>query len=214
MKLFFYFFSWSLLLTSCADSTPEKNELPSKPKIEQVSDCEYKIKKSGVMLRWVAFKTTKRIGVSGTFNEIKIDVDENASSLLELLASTSFEIDSKTVNSNMEVRDKKIVNFFFGRLAGDFKIYGKVKSVNITTKKGVFLVNMNGISKNVPFVYSLEGKQIIITAGLNTNNWSAQTAIESINQACEEKHKGDDGVSKTWPEVDIDIRIPMIIICK
>jgi hypothetical protein len=36
-------------------------------------------------------------------------------------------------------------------------------------------------------------------------DFGLKTAFDSIHQACFEKHKGADGVSKTWTEVEVRI---------
>ena len=48
---------------------------------------------------------------------------------------------------------------------------------------------------------------ILINASMDLNNWQAQVALESLNQACLELHRGADGVSKTWDEVIINAKI-------
>ena len=70
---------------------------------------------------------------------------------------------------------------------------------------GIARMTMNGVTANLPFTYTLNGKQFKLTATMNLDDWSAQQAVASINLACKELHKGKDGVSKTWSEVGIDI---------
>jgi len=168
------------------------------------------------MLRWTAYKTTQRVGVSGTFNDIQFDAAKGAPSVPTLIRSASFRINTKTVNSNNEARDAKLVNFFFGKLAGNYAITGNVKSADgdDSAGTGVFMVQMNGMAGELPFKYSVEEHVLTLTATMNTDNWKAQPAIASINKACEAKHTGEDGVSKTWPDVDIALRLPLDTECE
>ncbi len=66
---------------------------------------------------------------------------------------------------------------------------------------------MNGLTKELPFDYEMSQDTILINAPMDLNNWQAQAALESLNQACWELHTGPDGVSKTWNEVLINAKI-------
>jgi hypothetical protein len=70
---------------------------------------------------------------------------------------------------------------------------------------GTASITMNGVTADLPFTYTLEGKEFQLTATMNLDNWSAQKAVESLNIACKELHKAKDGISKTWSEVEINI---------
>ncbi len=205
------------LFASCEETKPQKEKVnPVNTTIQPKSsnNCTYGVRKSGVMLRWLAFKTTERIGVSGTFGDVRIKSNQVSPSLQALFESVSFEIDTKTILSNDDGRDKKIIHFFFEKLVNGNVISGSVKSVDVPNKKGIFTVEMNGMSHDMPFNFTQEKKELIVTAFMDVNKWSAQEALAAINMACEEKHKGKDGISKTWPDVNIDIRIPLALNCK
>lgn len=40
---------------------------------------------------------------------------------------------------------------------------------------------------------------------MDLKNWKAQAAINTLNVVCFDLHKGEDGISKTWSEVKIEI---------
>ena len=67
------------------------------------------------------------------------------------------------------------------------------------------MITMNGITERLDFVYTIADKVFQLDATMDLNKWNAQKAIESINEACKELHKGSDGISKTWDEVAINI---------
>jgi hypothetical protein len=46
-------------------------------------------------------------------------------------------------------------------------------------------------------------KKFTVEGVINLEDFGAQAAVESINKACFDLHKGADGVSKTWSEVAI-----------
>ena len=45
---------------------------------------------------------------------------------------------------------------------------------------------------------------------MDLETWQSQTAIASLNVVCNDKHKGPDGVSKTWSEVAINAQIKVV----
>ena len=46
---------------------------------------------------------------------------------------------------------------------------------------------------------------VTIEAVMDLDNWQAQLAIEALNIVCKDLHSGDDGISKTWSEVKIEV---------
>jgi len=198
--------------TKTQENSSESAEAPS----AEGESCKYSVKSNDVKVNWTAFKTTKRVGVKGTFDNVEINAANGTPSLSTLMMATSFKIDTKTVNSNKPDRDVKLVEFFFKKMAGDYTITGNIKSVvgGNDQGQGIVTINMNGVNWDTAFKYTVTDKVLTMTTSINTNNWNGQGAISSINKACEEQHKGDDGVSKTWPDVDVSVLVPLDIDCQ
>ncbi len=217
-KFFFLAALFAVTILACKNESKPTENADSKTQTTATSAnaCRYGVKSSDVHVNWTAYKTTKRVGVKGTFNEVAINTASGTPNLNALIHATSFKIDTKTVNSNNEGRDAKLVTFFFQKMAGDMAITGNVKSVegDNSKGKGVLAINMNGMSKDTPFEYDVKDRVMTIHAKINTDNWNGQDAIASINQACKEKHTGEDGVSKTWPDVSVDVVVPLIVECE
>ena len=70
---------------------------------------------------------------------------------------------------------------------------------------GAALITMNGVTADLPFTYTIEGKEFKLNATMNLDNWNAQNAVDSLNVVCKDLHKAADGISKTWSEVSINI---------
>jgi hypothetical protein len=64
---------------------------------------------------------------------------------------------------------------------------------------------MNGISQQLPITYVISDQMVSFEAVMDLDNWKAQTAIEALNLVCKDLHKGEDGISKTWSEVKIEV---------
>ena len=68
---------------------------------------------------------------------------------------------------------------------------------------------MNRRSKKIPFTYTIEIDSIRLFTNLNLNHWKGEDALKTLNKECYELHKGTDGESKLWPDVDVVIKIPV-----
>ncbi len=80
---------------------------------------------------------------------------------------------------------------------------GKLQVQNDTLIKAS--LKMNGVTKTIPLTYFLSGQLLSIRGKMDILDWNAQTALASLHEQCEEKHTGNDGISKTWSEVDIAV---------
>ena len=114
-----------------------------------------------------------------------------------------FSIPVSSVFSKNEERDSKLKQFFFGVMANTELLSGTI--VTTSENKGTATITMNGIKSSFPIDYMLSGQMITLSGILNLDDFNASSAIESLNKACFDLHKGADGISKTWTEVKIDV---------
>ena len=156
-------------------------------------------------VQWTAFKTTDKVPVKGIFKEIKINKSNEASSPSAALEGLQFEIPVSSIFSKDSIRDAKLNKFFFAVLENSLHLKGSFKIED--NKNGKLSLTMNGLTKDLPFDYEMSQDTIILNATMDLNNWQAQAALESLNEACFELHKGADGISKTWDEVLINAKI-------
>lgn len=182
----------------------------------QETGCKYSADNNGVNVNWTAFKTSKKVAVGGTFDDVKVESKAGVTSIAQLITGTTFKIMTNSVNSNKPDRDKKLVDFFFGKFVSTTDISGLFKSCNGDNAggKGAMNLTMNGVSKDISFVYNVSDTHIEITTLVDTYLWNGQNAIASINKACEKLHAGDDGVSVTWKDVEVKVMVPLSKDCK
>ena len=190
-------FIFSILLVSYAK---EKKATHSSE-----SPAIYSIDPKNSTVQWTAFKTSAKVPVKGIFNEIKINKSNEGSSPSAALEGLEFEIPVSSIFSKNPIRDAKLNKFFFAVMENSLHLKGSFKIEN--QEKGKLSLTMNGLTKDLPFDFEMSQDTIIISASMDLNNWQAQAALESINQACLELHRGADGVSKTWDEVLINAKI-------
>ena len=87
-----------------------------------------------------------------------------------------------------------------GSISGEIvKVKGKnagVAQVSLT---------MNGVTKPLAFRFNLEEMKITALGRLDILNFQSSEALKALSKACFDLHKGPDGVSKTWSDVEIKI---------
>lgn len=191
------FISYALFTVSCAK---EKKETESSKTAHA-----YHIDADHSSVQWTAYKTTDKVPVKGTFKEIKILNSQEGNSPSAALQGLEFEIPVSSIFSKDTIRDGKLNKFFFAVMENTMSLKGAFKLDG--DEKGNLALTMNGLTKDLPFAYEMSKDTILISASMDLNNWQAQTALESLNQACLELHTGPDGVSKTWNEVSIQAKI-------
>ena len=64
-------------------------------------------------------------------------------------------------------------------------------------------LTLNKSSKEYEVKSTFENNVFTINGTIDLLDFNASKALEALNQACLELHKGADGVSKTWSEVHI-----------
>lgn len=159
------------------------------------------INPQNVTINWTAYKTTSKIPVSGVFDKVIFTNSITGVTAKEALNGLQFEIPIASINSLSKLRDGKIIKSFFGAMLNTVNLSGTI-DIN-DHKTGNVVLKMNGVSEKLPFTYSTEGSIITLEAIMDINNWKAQAALESLNDACEDLHTGPDGESVTWSEVKI-----------
>ncbi len=196
-------------LLSCGNGNEKaaQNQEQETAKQEPIA-CFYSYNSANTTLKWEAYKTTERKGVGGTFNTINVKTAiDSSSKILEVIQSVKFVIPTNSVNSNNEGRDKKIAEFFFGNMKGGDLIIGQVKELqgDETGGKAIFYLTLNDVEKEVTFDYTINDVTVKMTGTVNMEDFMALPAVEALNEQCYDLHKGEDGVSKLWPDVTITI---------
>ena len=169
--------------------------------LAMAQECWYELPKRNFQVEFTAYKTSAKVGVSGKFNHIKRVGPERTDSIDNMLLKSKLEIYPASLNSGDAGRDKTIFVKFFQKMHGDnIRIsIADVEKKTIQTK-----ITMNDISQIVPLKFKLKRSHQLTAHGtIDILDFSASSALKSLNKACELLHKGADGVSKTWSDVDI-----------
>ncbi len=194
----------ALLLFACNNTQKEAQK-------ENASEATttYSVDPASVEFKWVAYKTSDKIAVPGTFDNIKIEVSEGRD-IPALLTSVSFTIDGTSINSGNPERDEKLRKFFVGNWT-DSTITGSTETVTGDNEKGQgkFKLNWNGLNKTLDFNYTVNNDTLKIISEIIMPDWNAGDAAKALNTACKDVHTGKDGKSVLWDNVMIEIKAPV-----
>ena len=190
----------SFQFTACK-TEPKKEPQPQQAK--EISTAAFSLKTAKNSIDWVGYKTTDKVAVKGRFKKVTITKNGEGATAKEAINGAEFSIPVSSIFTGDSSRDYKLKKFFFGVMDQTKLLGGKLTLTD--GSKGIASITMNGVTAELPFEYTIVEKEFKMNATMYLDNWKAQDAVESLNVACKELHKGSDGVSKTWNEVAINI---------
>lgn len=185
-----------IAISSCSDTGNQTENTPSE-------SCLLALVDTSVVVKWTAYKTTEKIGVSGTFDIVKVSGNSKAETAVDVLKNASFEIPVNSVNSGVSDRDGKIFDHFFSTMLNTDVLAGQVLEVGAEQWK-VGLV-MNDVRDTLVFDYNEQKGGVSLVATLDLAKWNALASADSLNTVCYDLHKGADGISRLWPDVKLEI---------
>ena len=197
-------------LTACGggqQSAPTGEEMTG----PESTSCTYTYTEGSIAAQWTAYKTTERVGVSGTFDTIRVEGVQAAGSANEAFAGAGFSIPVSSINSSNPDRDRKIMESFFGTMTQTDVLSGKVLSISDSDCS--VLINMNGVADTCLFNLTQNDTMVSLSGVLELANWSALKSVDALNKVCFDLHKGADGVSKLWPDVKLEITAGITKVC-
>ena len=182
----------TMVFASCGDTEEVVEETP-------LEICFYEYDSTATEFAWTSYKTTDKVAVGGTFNEIEITSDGSSDNPMALIESMKFSMKTASVETNNEERNGKIANLFFGTLNTP-SIDGRVKKLS-DDGKATIEISMNGVTADIEGDYTFVDGKFSFDTSVDVSSWNAIIGIETLNEACNDLHTGGDGVSKLWSEV-------------
>lgn len=208
-----------LLLTACGEG--EKEESSEKEKSEQSEEkesddkvCHFTFDENATTVKWTAFKFTNKTGVGGEFKSITVTDVNEGNSPHDVLQNASFSIPISSIDTKNPDRDKKIKEHFFNTMTETEQLKGQIKSWEEGSEKATLTLKMNGVEKDVDVNIAVEGEKVTLTATVDVNNFNGQASIKKLNEVCKDLHKGPEGESKLWSEVDIVVETTLEKTCE
>ncbi|MAZ36268.1 MAG: hypothetical protein CL842_02325 [Crocinitomicaceae bacterium] len=201
-------FAAALALAACGSEGGNEASKTEKKEIKLAEEvCNYSYNAESVTASWTAFKFTEKAGVGGKFDSVIVSTSGSVDSPEKMLGELKFEIPISSTNTNNPDRDMKIIEYFFGTLSNTEMISGNIVSAKGNNEEGTAMVNlsMNDKTFQQEVNYKIEGAQVSLMGTIDVGNWNGNDAIAALNKVCDDLHKGEDGISKLWPTVDISI---------
>ena len=184
------------VVISCKKNVKVENPLTAKM---------YTVLADSTIISWTAYKTTAKVPVKGQFSELIIENAKKDSTMLGALNGLKFKIPVNSLFTNDTLRDGKLKKFFFGSMQNTNFIKGVLHMNNENTS--MVELTMNGITRELPIAYIVTDQKVTIVGNMELDNWQAKAALEALNLVCKDLHTGDDGISKTWSDVKIEVII-------
>jgi hypothetical protein len=166
------------------------------------SESCVELNKKEVEVRWTAFKTPAKIGVSGVLKKIILKGPTQAKTIEELLQKTSFRLmtDKTSLNSQNPARDAKIAKVFFSTLANKGEISGDIQKLTKKKKMLNLNLNLNGVKKTLPLRLTIKDNTVTAYGFIDILDYSMGKQLAALNKACFAKHEG-----KTWSDVEVQL---------
>lgn len=194
------------LLVACGGNeqgTEQKVEKQATAGEEKEQAFRYRYDPQSTLLTWTAFKLSEKIGIDGTFEEIKVTTKESKD-MFDVFTGATFEIPVASLNTQDQVRDGKIKRSFFGNLKDTEQLTGTIHSVD--AKKASITINMNGKAVDYEGKIRVKDETITLKTTIDMDDFDGQVAMDSLGVVCEAKHTGPDGVNKLWSDINIAIQ--------
>ncbi len=136
----------------------------------------------------------------------------------EKLLNATVEIDATSLDTSADMskgkqpgkwpaimaktRNTNTVNNFFKLFEKDpSKVNAKI--VKVEDGKLTVAVTMNGVTKELPFTYKVDGDVLKATGKLDVLAFGTDTAWKKFEKVCKGFHQG-----KSWSEIDVNFEVP------
>ena len=182
------------VVVSCKKNV--KDEMPLTAKM-------YTVMADSTIISWTAYKTTAKVPVKGQFSALIVENVKKDSTVLGALNGLKFQIPVRSLITNDTIRDGKLKKFFFGAMKNTSVIKGTIHMNNENTS--TVELTMNGITRELPIAYMITDNRVTIVGNMDLDNWQGKAALEALNVVCKDLHTGDDGITKTWSDVKIEV---------
>ena len=163
--------------------------------------CLYSVQ--NVRPEWTAYKYTEKSPVQGHFERFQLSKKSKSPSIAKALKGISIVIDTSSVQSNNQARNKTISERFFNVFDVKPEIKGTILSVHGDEQQGtlIILLEMNNKKKSYRFAYKQTESVITADSVMDMMDFGLNAPFASIHSSCKDVHTGSDGVAKTWTEV-------------
>lgn len=163
---------------------------------------EEEVPAARIQIEWTAYKYPdydNRAGVSGTFDEISYELNENAIAPIDLLDNAKVTVNTSSVNVGNESERTTNVGTFFSAFTPD--IIGDV--ISYDNNEVTILFEMNGITATETFDVVVNEDSLVLSGSIpDMNIFDWQLGYDALNSVCGDYHE-----NKVWEDIDVTIVI-------
>ena len=158
-----------------------------------------------VNVGWTSYKTLAKIGVSGTFSDVKIKKSQNRSNIQSALEGTSVSLNIANIDAKADIKTSNILKFFAPELAN--------KAINATIvkvaeKQLALQIILNGVKQIIPMSYTLDGGVMSASGVIDAREFGMEGALTNLNRhVAGHKNKG-------WLDIAINFELIYTNKCK
>lgn len=152
-------------------------------------------------VKWTGFKTEKKAPVSGTFNNVKLDI-KSSDDLATFLKSSIVTIETKSLESKNPGRNLNITSTLFA-LSTAKEIKGSIELVDTTKNELILNVVMNEVQKQVPMKYEITEGVIMAKGSIDILDFDMESSYLAFAKKCGALHQ-----NKSFSDVNIEFKIP------
>ena len=151
-----------------------------------------------VAIGWTSYKTMAKIGVSGTFKNVKLTTSKEHSNIQNALVGTSVQLNMANIDAKAAIKTTNILKFFAPKLASQ-AIDAKI--VKVSEKSLDLAITLNGKTKIVPMSYTLDGGVMLAKGVIDARDFTMSDALKNLNSnVAGHKNKG-------WLDIAINFEL-------
>lgn len=208
ISLYLFVAVLSVTMSCQKNNKNESSEKQTQTEQKETKEESLKLTPQKTELTWTAYKTTDKTPVKGTFKTLKFK-EQTGDNIADLFNNLEFSIPVSSLfsNDNTGTRDPKIIKTFFGEMVDPDVLTGKIM---VDKEEYKVQINMNGETNTIPLKVEVsDSNEVTMKGKMELKDWKALDALSSLNEACFDLHKGGDGVSKTWEDVALKVKVQL-----
>jgi hypothetical protein len=158
-----------------------------------------------VNVGWTSYKTMAKIGVSGTFNDVKLLKSKDTSTINSALVGTSVDINMQNINAKAAIKTSNILKFFTSQLSTTGV---RATIIKVGEKSLALKLLLNGRKQIIPMKYSVENGLIEASGFIDVRDFGMGKALRNLNKnVAAHRNKG-------WSDIAINFKIIYTNKCK
>ncbi len=175
--------------------------------------CTYKFLSGSFDIKWTGYKFLSKTPVSGTFKKIKFTQTDKANNISDLARTVKFEIKPNSIDSGLELRDKRLYKYILKNKDGEDIFKGEIKNFDLENRKAIFEIQINKHKFDLEMSFQLDKNEVIATGTFDLLQVGMKTEHSAIHENCRTLHTGPEGTPKTWSDVTIKVNANYLTDC-